>query len=173
MKRTIIIIGAFVLFISMPNARGQSTLNATGGTHTTVDLSEFDWSVGEVALVSTFYGPLDKNIVVTQGLLQNELSTPERAASMNLGQHLQVFPNPASSVVNLQYTSSTEGSLSYRLMDMTGKVLLSHSGTVAQGMAHEQLNIAGLAAATYLLEVTFKDNTGTEAMTPYKIEKLN
>ena len=167
--------GAFVLLIGLPTTRGQSikpnTLNTSGGTQT-IGRTEFDWSVGEAALVNTFYGPTGKNIIVTQGLLQNEMSTPVKIANTNLAQHLQVFPNPANSIVNLQYTSPADGMLGYRLMDMAGKVIIQHSGEVKQGIALEQLNISELAAATYLLEVSFKDNSNIDAMTSYKIEKL-
>ena len=177
MKRTLILMGAFVLWMGLPDARGQSapsigpsTLNATGGTKI-IGTSEFDWSVGEMAMVSTFYS---SKIIVTQGLLQNELSTPQKVANTDLVQRLQVFPNPSSSIVTLQYTAGSDGAFNYRLMDMTGKVLLVHSGAVKEGMTTEQLNIAPLAAATYMLEVSFKSNNdGAEASTSYKIEKLN
>ena len=177
MKRTFILMGAFVLLIGLPNTRGQSIgpsiLNSTGGTRT-VGTSEYDWSVGEVAIVSTFYGPKDKNIIVTQGVLQNELSAPEKEANTTLAQHLLVFPNPASSLINLQYSSTSAGILSYRLMDMSGKVIMNSSREINQGMTAEQLNIGQLAVASYLLEVTFKDNSSnTEAKSSYKIEKLN
>ena len=168
MKRTFIIMGAFVLLVGLPNARGQSTLNATGGTNI-IGSWEYDWSIGEMSMVSTFYG---SNIIVTQGLLQNDQFIGVKVADVNLSQHLQVFPNPASSIVNVQYISSGDGTLTYRLMDMTGKILINHSAEVKQGITTEQLNISEIAVATYLLEVSFKDNTSTEAMTTFKIEKL-
>lgn len=172
MKRTIILVGACLLLVGLPDTRGQSTLNATGSSQI-VGFTQFDWSIGEVALVSTFYGPKENNIVVTQGLLQNEQMTPESVAGISLAKNLVVFPNPASSIVNIKYTSAVAGTLSYRLMDMTGRIIINYNGTVNQSTINEQFNISELAVATYMLEVTFKDNNNATATTSYKIDKLN
>jgi hypothetical protein len=171
MKRNFILISACMLLVGVQTTRGQSILNATGNTRT-IGTTDFDWSVGEVALVSTFYGPPDKNIIITQGLLQNELSTPEKAANTELTRNLLVYPNPASSEVNLQYTAMTEGKLTYRLMDMAGKMIVQHSDDVKPGATMEHIDISKVAAATYMLEVSFRDNNTAAATTSYKIEKL-
>ena len=175
MKRTFILMSAFVLLAGVTKSRAQtastqSTFNATGGSVQFTNGTEYDWSIGEVALVSTFYG---SKIIVTQGLLQNELSTPQKVNNTELSNHLQIFPNPANSLVNLQYTSLSAGTLGYRLMDMTGKVVISRSSEIKQGIVTEQLNVSNLANATYMLEVTFKDSNNEVAATSYKIEKLN
>lgn len=175
MKRTFILMSAFVLLASVTKssaqtASTQSTFNATGGTAQLADGTEYDWSIGEVALVSTFYG---SKIIVTQGLLQNERSTPQKAGNIEFTNHLQVFPNPASTLVNLQYTSSSAGTLSYRLMDMTGKVVMNHSSEIKQGTVTDQLNVSNLANATYMLEVNFRSGDSEAATASYKIEKLN
>ena len=172
MKRTFILLGACVSLVGLPDARGQSigpaTLNATGGTKT-IGSNVCDWSIGEMAMVSTFYGT---STIVTQGLLQNEIMIKAGVANTNLTGRLQVFPNPASATVSLQYTAAQPGALSYRLMDMGGKVILSSSSMVSQGTATEQVNIASLAAATYMLEVSFKTDNNAAETTSYKIEKL-
>jgi hypothetical protein len=105
-------------------------------------------------------------------LLQNDIFVGVKVADVNLSQHLQVFPNPATSVINVQYIATGEGQLTYRLMDMNGKEVLNHSATVKEGMTTEQLNIAQLAVATYMLQVSFNDNNAANAITSFKIEKL-
>jgi hypothetical protein len=172
MKRTIILVGACLLLVGLPDSRGQSTLNATGSSQI-VGFTQFDWSVGEVSLVNTFYGPKENNIIVTQGLLQNEQMTPEAVSGITLAKNLIVFPNPASSVVNIKYNSDVAGTLSYRLMDMTGRIIISYNGTNSHSTINEQFNISELAVAAYMLEVSFKDNNNAVATTSYKIEKLN
>ncbi len=173
MRRSFIVFGALLMMSFAEKASAQATLNATGGTYLATDLTEHDWSIGEVALVSTFYGPKDKNIVVTQGLLQNEISTPEKAVVFDLYQHLQVFPNPASSVVNVQYIAISNGTLNCKLMDMTGKLLQNQNSVVKSGINTEQLDISTLAAANYMLNITFKSEDGKETSVPFKIQKLN
>lgn len=168
MKRTFILLGIGMSLIGLPTARGQSTLNATGKTKT-IGYNVFDWSVGEISLVSTFYGD---NVFLTQGVLQNEIMIHVGVANNNLMPEVRVFPNPASSIVNINYTAASSGVLAYRFMDMAGRVINHKSLDVSQGLTAEQLNIAELAAATYLLELTFTSSTGAQESTSYKIEKL-
>ena len=155
----------------LPNARGQSikpsTFNAAGGSGT-IGSTKFDWSIGEMTMVSTFTG---SSVIITQGVLQND-KFPTGVQTPSIGDHVQVFPNPANTLVKLQYTSAIQGDLSYRLMDMAGRIVINHNAKVPQGVTLEQLDISELAAATYLLEVSFKANGATEEMTSFKIEKL-
>ena len=143
-------------------------MNATGGTNT-LGIWEYDWSIGEMTMVNTYYG---SSVIVTQGLLQNDLHINVKVADVTLSQHLQVFPNPATSTVNVQYIATGDGQLTYRLMDITGRIIMSNTSAVKQGMTTEQLNISDLAAASYMLEVSTKDNSNTGASTSFKIEKL-
>lgn len=147
---------------------GPATLNATGGT-VVIGANEFDWSVGEMVMVSTFS---TSSIVVTQGVLQPAATSTTRIEEADWPTKLSVFPNPASSIVNINCTSPSPASFTYRLMDMTGKALLTGSSAAKQGLSTEQLNIGSLACATYMLAITV--NTGQETKTiTYKIEKLN
>ena len=171
MKKIFVLMSVLVWLWGLPNARGQSikpsTFNAAGGSGT-IGSNKFDWSIGEMTMVSTFTG---SSVIITQGLLQNnKLGTGVPALSA--GERIQVFPNPANTLVNLQYTTAIQGALSYRLMDMTGRTIINYNAQVPQGVTLEQLNISELAAATYLLEVSFKANGATEEMTSFKIEKL-
>jgi len=176
MKKYFIIVGVFASCLSVNQAKSQSItpfiLNATGGSYS-FDGYIFDYSIGEMTLVNTFYGANGTNIIVTQGLLQNDISIPEGVAVNTLSQNLQVFPNPASNLVNLQLTSAKQGILSYRLLDVAGKTVLTNSTAVSQGKTLEQINVADIAAATYMLEVSFSAGAGDAGQsTSYKIEKL-
>ena len=171
MKRSFILIGALATFSGFVYGQESikpSILNSSGGS-AVKGTTHWDWSVGEVALVNTFSAP---TIIVTQGLLQNEYFTPVETKENTLGSQIAVFPNPGVSIVNVSFTATSAGILAYRLMDITGKVVLNHSGEVKQGVTTEQLNIAELAAATYMLEVSFKAAGEQEQTTTYKIEKL-
>lgn len=173
MKRTFILAGVFCTMLGLPYVRGQSigpqTLNATGGTFN-MGSNVFDWSIGEMSMVSTFSGPA---IILTQGLLQNEtMLSVSGINDTHLQQWVRVFPNPASSVLNLQFTTSSTGTVTYAFMDITGRVLISKSVPVVSGRVEEQLNISAFAAAPYLLEVTITDEQAGAKKTSYKIDKL-
>jgi len=173
MKRIFIFFGICGSMIGLPDARGQSTIapsiiNATGGTGTTLGYV-CEWSVGEMTMVSTFTG---LSVIVTQGVLQDDSLASTGVRNTGLAEQMQVFPNPASTVVNLRFTAVAPGLLGYRLMDITGQVITNASTAVKQGVTIEQVDISGLAAATYLLQVTFKPDGNLEQMTTYKIDKL-
>lgn len=168
MKRTFILISVFASLAGLQSAKAQTVLNATGGTRT-IGTRVFDWSVGEMALVNT---STTSKIIATQGLLQNNIMIKQGVGGTDIGNKLAVFPNPASSVVNLRYTSATSGELNYRLMDIVGRVLITNSADISNGVTNLQLSIADLAAASYMLEVSFSVNGTTVDRTSYKIEKL-
>ena len=174
MKRNFLLMSMFVTLIGSPLARGQSiwpsTLNATGGS-TYIGGNEFEWSVGEMALVNTF---TTSSVIVTQGILQTRFGpgAVDVPSTTNLGDYLQVFPNPATGSINVKYTSNNEGILGLRLMDMTGKLLTEQKAEVKQGTANQKLDISTLAVATYMLEVYMMPTEGKMETTTYKIQKL-
>lgn len=148
---------------------GPGTMNAAGAT-ATIGSTNVEWSVGEMTMVSTFSTP---GIVVTQGVLQPTSSDPTRADdNAALLRQLQVFPNPATSVVSVQYSSQLQGTLSYKLMDMAGRVITTKKSDIKQGTNTVQVNIADLAVATYMLEVAIDATGGVSSKASYKIDKL-
>ncbi len=170
MKKTILLIplAMAATFGLHAQSIGPSTLNAAGGS-AIIGSNEFDWSVGEMTMVSTFTA---SNVIITQGLLQpteDKTSVPNTTPLLS---HFQVFPNPASSLVNLQYTSAGPGTLAYRLLDLTGKVVLSHEMAVRQGANNEQIDLTNYACASYFLEVTIHSGSVKPEVTTYKIQKI-
>jgi len=184
MKRSFILMGVVFGLVGLSSARGQTVLpgvspnimNAGGGS-ILIGTTYYDFSIGEISLVSTVYDTTSVSgtpdtIIITQGLLQNDISFPASVPNTPLSRNLSVFPNPARTVVNLQYSSSGGGTLSYRLMDINSRVISVNSANVQVGTTKEQINVSKLAAATYMLEVTFRSETNEEQTTTYKIQKL-
>ncbi len=171
MNKALILFAGLLSLAGFENTQAQSiapfTLNATGGSKQIGSII-YDYSVGEMTLVNTFYG---SNVTVTQGLLQNDVSVPVSVSTAMFSQNLQVYPNPASSIVNIKLNSPKAGTLSYRLMDMTGKILMTHSAEVNSNTLVQELNIEPFAMATYVLEVNFTGADINET-TNYKLEKI-
>ncbi len=171
MKRIYKLIVAIVVITNCNQAIGQSIspfiLNGAGGSKQIGSII-YDYSVGEMTLVSTFYG---SNVTLTQGLLQNEKSVPVGVVNTAFAQNTVVYPNPSSSVVNIKFNSPNNGNLTYRLLDMTGKTLISKELEVSYGVMNHEINIAPLAVATYMLEITFSSG-GINETNSYKIEKI-
>lgn len=67
---------------------------------------------------------------------------------------VEVFPNPAVSVVHLQLELAERSDLTYTLMDLNGKVLLQkHLMQLPKGLYQERIAVGNLPAAVYLLKV--------------------
>lgn len=169
MKRSILL-----MLLALPIANsiraqsvGPATVNSAGGS-AVIGSNQFDWSAGEMTMVSTFS---TSGIIVTQGVLQPFDGTT-KVVNTALLQQLQVFPNPASSTVNLQYASQAGGTLSYRLMDMAGRVITRKTVDIKQGTTTEQLDISALANASYMLEVSVNSTNAAPEIVSYKIQKI-
>ncbi len=170
MKRSGLLIPVMFLMATSVRAQsvGPSTINATGG-QVTIGSNEFEWSVGEMALVNTFTGT---GIIVTQGVLQPADVALGVPVTSEMAKELRVFPNPATDYVNVQYTSSVNGTLFCKLFDVVGNEISNREIIVANGQTAGQIDIRSLAAASYMLEVTIVPDQGSPEVAAYKIQKL-
>jgi len=170
MKKMTFLLMICLFPVAFANAQstGPATLNASGGT-TSIAGNDFEWSIGEMTMVSTFSS---SSITVTQGVLQPAAVSDGVKNVNSLEKSLHVFPNPASTYVELQYSSSSGGRLSYKLTDMLGRVARTGTAKVAGGTLELQVEVTELAAATYLLEVTVENENGAVEATSYKIDKI-
>jgi hypothetical protein len=171
MKRPILLIPLFIIIAinAYSQGVGPAALNTAGGT-VPIGSNEFDWSVGEMTMVSTF--SITGVITVTQGVLQPAEVTEGVANTSKLQGQLQVFPNPASSEVNLRYSSAVQGTLAYKLVDVTGKAIKAQTIAISPGVISEQVNVSELPCATYMLEVIINPENAASEKASYKIQKL-
>lgn len=142
-----------------------STINACGNMVTLAG-NDYEWSVGEMVLVSTFTAGA---VTVTQGVLQPADVLLGVNPVPEIPMHISVFPNPASSDVSIRYASQTPASMSYVLTDMTGKTIMSGRSARATSTT-ESLHIAPLACAIYALDIFVVTESGSKHFI-YKIEK--
>ncbi|MBS1771490.1 MAG: T9SS type A sorting domain-containing protein [Bacteroidetes bacterium] len=144
-----------------------ATLNASGGTYTTATAA-FDWSVGEMTLVNTATAP---SIIITQGILQ-PLESSSGVNDVSVKNKLKLYPNPASTMVHLDYDAGANQSLSYKLTDITGQLIAEKNIDLNSGNNSVQIDVSALASAAYMLTVIIKDKTATLITSSYKIQKL-
>jgi hypothetical protein len=82
---------------------------------------------------------------------------------------INVYPNPARSIVNINYTLSQSETVSFEVYNMVGnKVMDSYSGYQGAGQNTQQLNISGLADGMYLLRVLAGE---TQVIRKIKVQK--
>ncbi len=147
----------------------QSTLNASGGGGT-IGSNSFDYSIGEMTLVST---ETSTAIVITQGLLQPEEKFATSTEDIIISQdQLSIYPNPTAAILNLQPQFTTGGQMQLLLIDATGKTLIRKECVLTSGTEKQQIDISGFSVGNYLLNVHFTNNKTTSRNT-YKIQKNN
>ena len=170
MKKEILIIPVLLLatFTAGAQSIGPSTLNASGGT-AVIASNEYDWSIGEMTMVTTLTLP---GLLISQGVLQPSDAIVGVQNTVPVSKLLKVYPNPATTVVNLEYTSAEQGILSYKLMDVLGKVVVKQSFKIGAGTTTEQIAVKDLAAASYMLEVSISKGDAAPSVVTYKIQKL-
>ncbi len=74
---------------------------------------------------------------------------------------MNVYPNPSNDVVTIDYTSMINVNMQVRLMDATGRVVLTSNQPTHSGSNKFQLDLSTVAAGIYNLEFTANGNTAT------------
>lgn len=172
MKKLLFAGAAGLVMCCSPYARGQSigpsTLNSAGGS-TNIGTDTYEWSIGELALVSTF---TSSSIVVTQGVLQPVAPTAIDDVSTVAAQ-LQVYPNPAGEELHLSCTPVADVTLALSLCDMTGRQLYNQSFELRKGVAFSQtIPMASYAAGQYLLSAYPAGGSAAKAAATFHIQKI-
>lgn len=74
---------------------------------------------------------------------------------------LNIYPNPAHNILNVDFNSSSDGNLDFRVFDITGKMVMSGKYASQKGMNTFTLNLSELNKGMYFINV----NDGTDNMT--------
>jgi len=64
-----------------------------------------------------------------------------------------LVPNPAKNYVDVQTNLAKRGNVTIRIMDASGKILISNSETVDSGKQSIKINTEKLIQGTYIVEV--------------------
>lgn len=146
-----------------------NTVNAAGGT-SNIGANNYEWSVGEMALVNTGTA---SNIVVTQGVLQPAQSAGNVSDYTGTMKNVTVYPVPTKSVVYIQHDFVSSGKLHFELMDVTGKVILQKDMLVEPGTGKQEINLENLPNASYMLHLVYNSVDNTRTTTSFKLDKIN
>ena len=160
MKHLAVLFSSVVCF-NVYSQSGTPDLIATAGDVFKNNEVELSWSVGEI-MIETF--SVTGNLL-TQGFHQPdyEIATITDEKTGN-DYTVLVFPNPASDIVTIQVIGITDQKLTYRLIDLHGRILLVKS----LNNTTEQINISRLSPGLFLLQVITESG---EKVCSYKIQK--
>jgi hypothetical protein len=140
-------------------AHAQSTNNVSGLSKN-VNGVQHDVSIGEMAVIST---NTTGNTTVTHGVLQPSI-TIEAPAVLELD--INVYPNPTSSIINIELGSAAD--VNWQLLDMSGKVIMRGSG---RNTTKLQADVQQLATGQYSLVTQSALADGATKSATFKIQK--
>ena len=154
MKR-IFTLFATVLFLfpyySFCQAVGPSVTNIAGGSAAS-GYYRFAWSVGEMCIIETFS---QSSIQLTNGFLQPgmEHSGPAPAINFFAVGDIMIFPNPATTIAEINFKLSQAGHVTIHVTDALGKLVHTRQFEY-NGIGHiEKLNVQSFAAGAYFISI--------------------
>ncbi len=157
LKTTLLCSIFFVLF----SASAQQANVASGGNATGTGGSS-SYSVGQVAYTNA----TGTNGSVNQGVQQPfEIFTLGNDDFPEITLLMTVYPNPTTSLVNLNIQNYALENLNFQLFDINGRLIQSQKITTAE----TQIQMENLAAAVYLLNLLDKN----KLVKTFKIIKNN
>jgi hypothetical protein len=160
MKKIYIVIMVGLLFAFNANAQvnidNQAVSNA--GDYYSGTWGSLQVNIAGEPVIETLSGG---NAVFTQGFEQPSskavgiISLPTNAPSINL------YPNPATSEVNIAFNLPYAGKLAFRLFDMAGRELGGYVKETQSGQQTEVMNLDNVSQGLYMLNIVFDaaDNT--------------
>jgi hypothetical protein len=174
MKNRIATIVVFFISIScFCQSITPSVINVSGGS-SQKGYYQFEWSVGEMSLIGEMPSRQDQ-LVVTNGFLQSYLLNPGTNNTNNLfgADEIKVFPNPASSYVEINFFTKQQGRLKINFYDAIGQKVYSVESNVYGIDLIQKIPVNHLTSGTYLLQIELDPNPGFASKKGiYKISKI-
>ena len=177
MRRTLLSsFTSFLVAFCFGQSITPSVINTSGGTFNDPNYYfRFDWSVGELALANQMQSA-DGLYVLTNGLLQPYSSMPGHINNTTTfdENEIHVFPNPASSYLEIDFNTRQHGKVRFMLYDNIGQKIYDKS-FLSYGLDRiERINVATLPAGMYMLYVQLDPIAGSYLKKgAFKIAKTN
>lgn len=102
--------------------------------------------------------PANQEVTETQEVVSSSL---EQSLAGSLS-NLNLYPNPTSGELNIEFASSDNGTAQIYVTDISGKVVLQDVIKVQEGAQMYQLNMSDLPSEMYLVHIVCKDKVNTE-----------
>jgi hypothetical protein len=69
----------------------------------------------------------------------------------------KLYPNPTDGLVNVEFTAAANSQVTIRVFDIAGKMIVQREMTTAGELNQQRLELSGLLAGTYLLQMEYGD----------------
>jgi len=174
MKRTITLA---ILFFPLFHCSAQSIAPAvinTGGGSFKSGYYQFEWSIGELALVGEMKSS-NNSLVITNGFIQPFIQYPATNNTNNIfaNDEIKVFPNPASSYVEINFFTKQMGRITLSFYDGSGRKILSVADSYYGVGLIKRIPVSQLPNEVYMLHVDLDPYPGYSSKKGiYKIIKI-
>jgi hypothetical protein len=174
MKNTITLVFVFFsLFNCSAQSISPSVIN-TGGGSFQAGYYQFEWSMGELALVGEMNSS-DNSLVITNGFIQPFIQYPATNNTNNIfgNDEIKVFPNPASSYVEINFFTKQMGRITLSFYDGAGRKILSVTDSYYGVGLIKRIPVSQLPNEVYMLHVDLAPYPGYSSKKGvYKIIKI-
>jgi hypothetical protein len=174
MKNTITLV---VVFFFLINCNSQSVapsvINSSGGTFKS-GYYQLEWSIGELALVGEMKSA-NNSLVITNGFIQPYIQFPATNNTNNIfsNDEIKIFPNPASSYVEINFLTKQKGRITLSFYDGSGRKILSVADSYYGVGLIKRIPVSDLPNEVYMLHVDLDPYPGSLAKKGvYKIVKI-
>lgn len=141
----------YCIRISVHNQNNWSTYTVSpvgGYTFSGLSLStQYDWQIktncNTSGTINSGWSPIQTFTTLAQRMEEEAVTTTS----------LNIYPNPATSQVNIKFSTMEEGNYSINLMDMTGRMVKSELDNASLGENSHILNLDGISKGLYFVTI--------------------
>ena len=174
MKNTItLVIVFFFLFKCSSQSVTPSVINTSGGSFQS-GYYQLEWSIGELALIGEMTSS-SNSLLITNGFIQPFIQYPATNNTNNIfgNDEIKIFPNPASSYVEINLFTKQKGRITLSFYDAAGrKILVANDSYYGVGLI-KRIPVSQLPNEVYLLHVDLDAEPGYSSKKGvYKIIKI-
>ena len=155
MKNTITLVIVFFSFFNCSNAQSiaPSVINAGGGSFQS-GYYQFEWSLGELSLVGEMKSS-NNSLVITNGFIQPYIQYPATNNTNNIfgNDEIKVFPNPASSYVEINFFTKQMGRITLNFYDGSGRKIFTAADSYYGVGLIKRIPVSQLPNEVYMLHI--------------------
>ena len=148
------------LLIAMLKVLRHLFLMLAGGSFKQ-DYYQFEWSIGELSLIGEMTSS-NNSFVITNGFIQPFIQYPARDNNNNVfgTDEIKVFPNPASSYVEINFLTKQKGRITLSFYDGTGKKIYTTTDWYYGVGMIKRIPVSKLPNEVYMLHVDLDPDAG-------------
>ena len=169
-SKILFVLGLSAYATSPANAQsiGPSAITTAGRSSISAGVA-YDYAIGQLTSAGTY---TSASLIVLPGVLQPEF-TPTGVARHSLTPtEVRVYPNPVLTTLHVQPRFTGAGTISYKLHDAAGRLVLQSSARLATGSELQNIQMTALPAAQYTLQVEWLQGGQISGGT-YQVQKLD